>query len=868
MICLRSLTTSWISRLRSLKRLPRPASTLVVILVAIAVNSVQLATAQGVIVVGTTAPGVVADGYCSLEEAIYAANFDSQKAVDSANDVIDLLDCTAGNGDDTIVLPAGAAFQMTGIAHDAYNPFGPTATPIIFSNIVIEAHGAQIERSNPNRDFSGVNFRAFAVGNANLDLEVATLIPIAGDGIGRLTLRDAYIKGFTAKGGDGKHGGGGGMGAGGAVYVGPGSSLTVERCTFQDNGARGGDGSTTASAAGGGGGGMGGNGGLAGTLVGAGGGGGGGSRGNGGNADFSQPGGGGGTIGDGESGAHGDTVASGGYRCGGAGHETIQVPGGGDGDDAACVGGGGGAGESRGLFPASLFSGNGGAGKYGGGGGGGGYDDGHGGHGGFGGGGGGSSHFTCGEDCESGGDGGDGGFGGGGGSGVEGIFGIGGPGSGGPFAGDGDSSHGGGGAGLGGAIFVHNGTVLIVNSTFYGNFAVHGYGPGPWGADAGGTIFSVDGSLTVKNSTLAANETTSNADGGAGIVVYGDGASLTLDNTIIAGSLPAPSSKECRVMGGAGFAGAGNLITSNDNCSPGVVTSSDPLLDILKINPPGNTPTLAIGPGSPAIDAGDLATCLDEDQTGTLRPIGDGCDIGAYEYGNRPPVAKCKDVSVPAGEGCTASASIDDGTFDPEGDSFTLAQDPSGPYALGQTEVTLTATDIHGASATCTAMVTVVDETPPVITTSAALSSLSPALNHALINIGLTASATDNCSAPGSLAVQVFGDEDDQTPTDASGTVFSPDAKDVALSTLRLRAERTDSGNGRVYLVVVSGGDGSGNSAFACKTVVVPKSLSAMSVASVTAQGTEAITYCQTHGGNPPSSYFVIGDGPVIGSKQ
>jgi CSLREA domain-containing protein len=59
----------------------RPALTLVFALVAIAVSSKQLATAQGVIVVNTAAPGVVADGVCSLEEAIYAANFDSQKAV-------------------------------------------------------------------------------------------------------------------------------------------------------------------------------------------------------------------------------------------------------------------------------------------------------------------------------------------------------------------------------------------------------------------------------------------------------------------------------------------------------------------------------------------------------------------------------------------------------------------------------------------------------------------------------------------------------------------------------------------------------------------------------------------------------------------
>jgi hypothetical protein len=42
--------------------------------------------------------------------------------------------------------------------------------------------------------------------------------------------------------------------------------------------------------------------------------------------------------------------------------------------------------------------------------------------------------------------------------------------------------------------------------------------------------------------------------------------------------------------------------------------------------------------------------------------------------------------------------------------------------------------------------------------------------------------------------VQVFGNENDQTPTDSQGTVFSPDANNIAPGTLRLRAERSDSG--------------------------------------------------------------------------
>ena len=87
-------------------------------------------------------------------------------------------------------------------------------------------------------------------------------------------------------------------------------------------------------------------------------------------------------------------------------------------------------------------------------------------------------------------------------------------------------------------------------------------------------------------------------------------------------------------------------------------------------------------------------------------------------YGNGSPEVQCQDVTVEAGVGCEAYASIDDGSSDPDGDSFgdpfDIRQEPPGPYPLGETIVTLIVTDESGNEATCQGTVTVEDTTSPV----------------------------------------------------------------------------------------------------------------------------------------------------------
>jgi hypothetical protein len=64
--------------------------------------------------------------------------------------------------------------------------------------------------------------------------------------------------------------------------------------------------------------------------------------------------------------------------------------------------------------------------------------------------------------------------------------------------------------------------------------------------------------------------------------------------------------------------------------SPTSRNNVDPRLAPLADNG-GPTPTVALLPGSPAIDAGDDSVCPPTDQRGVSRPQGLACDIGAFE---------------------------------------------------------------------------------------------------------------------------------------------------------------------------------------------------------------------------------------------
>jgi hypothetical protein len=82
-------------------------------------------------------------------------------------------------------------------------------------------------------------------------------------------------------------------------------------------------------------------------------------------------------------------------------------------------------------------------------------------------------------------------------------------------------------------------------------------------------------------------------------------------------------------------------LSGDASCMFGDVGSKQnaaPMLGALANNG-GETDTLALQPGSPAIDAGTNVGCPATDQRGVSRPQGSACDIGAFELVSAPPAS-------------------------------------------------------------------------------------------------------------------------------------------------------------------------------------------------------------------------------------
>lgn len=176
---------------------------------------------------------------------------------------------------------------------------------------------------------------------------------------------------------------------------------------------------------------------------------------------------------------------------------------------------------------------------------------------------------------------------------------------------------------------------LVVNdSTVTGNHARLVGGIFSWNDDTN--------TLVVSNSTIAGNMTMDEPggparDSGGGLGV-GQGTEV-VRNSIVADNVQikdgVTTSTNCGPIASGGITSLGHNIDSGSDChfsGVGDLSDADPLLGPLRDNG-GPTQTLALRPGSPALDRipSTGADCAATDQRGVPRPQGPACDIGAFE---------------------------------------------------------------------------------------------------------------------------------------------------------------------------------------------------------------------------------------------
>jgi hypothetical protein len=137
-------------------------------------------------------------------------------------------------------------------------------------------------------------------------------------------------------------------------------------------------------------------------------------------------------------------------------------------------------------------------------------------------------------------------------------------------------------------------------------------------------------------------------------------------------------------------------------------------------------------------------------------------------------------------------------------------------FPVGETLITYTATDVSGNTASVTQTVTVVDNTPPVISQVTASPSILWPPNHGMVNVMVDYEATDNCAIlENSLTVN----------SNQPGGGSSSDWEVLDAHHVRLRAARSGRSAGRIYTVTITANDIHGNLSTQNVAIKVPHSI-------------------------------------------
>jgi|GEM_PF-3071019 len=153
--------------------------------------------------------------------------------------------------------------------------------------------------------------------------------------------------------------------------------------------------------------------------------------------------------------------------------------------------------------------------------------------------------------------------------------------------------------------------------------------------------------------------------------------------------------------------------------------------------------------------------------------------------------------------------------------SLTSSAASGSTFPIGTTTVNLTAKDAAGNSSSGSFTVTVRDTTAPVIASLTASSTSLWPPNHKMVPITLTAVTSD---AVGVASLKIIGATSNEPDNGLGDGDTANDIEITGALTLNLRAERSGTGNGRIYTITVEARDAAGNATTKTVTVSVPKS--------------------------------------------
>src|SRR5579884_3785323 len=304
-------------------------------------------------------------------------------------------------------------------------------------------------------------------------------------------------------------------------------------------------------------------------------------------------------------------------------------------------------------------------------------------------------------------------------------------------AGGNDAASTAGNGGAGGAISAR-GVLTLTDSTFTGNTVGTGGSGMTNGTPGDGAAIWLNGTSgsSLVNDTLTGNgdtggassavaiftgtttatvEAVTDAQNGARAIVQNGSAVVSLADSLLAQNVPA------NCGGTVTDAGSNLSFPATDSSCPSTFVHGEPRLASSLAANGGTTPTLALQPGSAAIDAGPAtsgSSCPTTDQRGMPRPQGKACDIGAFE--SSTPVIT---IAVPSsgakykqGQLVKAAYKCTEGgmrKFIASCTGTVASGSPISTSAPGPHSFTVTATDFSGFSTTKTVSYTVTRVPPP-----------------------------------------------------------------------------------------------------------------------------------------------------------